>query len=122
MRAIDGDTLIKKAYDEAKGMAEPYDDFGTLVEWLVDKVPTIEPEQQWIPCSERLPDIDGIYLVYAPNYKGGSSTAKENYNGVMFSKCQKGKWSIEHGYYKRPNCVIAWMPLPEPYREEGEKR
>lgn len=42
MRLIDGDALIKKAYDEAKGMAEPYDNFGVLVEWLVDKSPTIE--------------------------------------------------------------------------------
>ena len=46
MRLIDADALIKKAYDEAKGMAEPYDDFGTLVEWLVDKAPTIEPERE----------------------------------------------------------------------------
>lgn len=56
MRAIDGDALIKKAYDEAKGMAEPYDDFGMLVEWLVDKAPTIEPERKtgkWIPRLEE---------------------------------------------------------------------
>lgn len=44
MRCIDADALIKKAYDEAKGMAEPYDDFGVLVEWIVGKSPTIEPE------------------------------------------------------------------------------
>ena len=43
MRLIDADALIKKAHDEAKGMAEPYDDFGTLVEWLADKIPTIDP-------------------------------------------------------------------------------
>lgn len=51
MRSIDADALIKKAYDEAKGMAEPYDNFGVLVEWLVDKSPTIEPERKkgkWI--------------------------------------------------------------------------
>ena len=46
MRAIDADALIKKAYDEAKGMAEQYDDFGVLVEWLVGKSPTIEPERK----------------------------------------------------------------------------
>ena len=51
MRPIDGDALIKKAYDEAKGMAEPYDNFGVLVDWLVSKSPTIEPERkkgEWV--------------------------------------------------------------------------
>ena len=73
-------------------------------------------ECQWIPVSERLPGKDGHYLVYAPKYRGGSSSAKEYYDGVMFSRFNNGKWSIEHGYYERKNCVIAWMPLPEPYK------
>ena len=56
MRSIDADALIKKAYDEAKGMAEPYDNFGVLVEWLVDKSPTIEPERKtgkWILVTDN---------------------------------------------------------------------
>ena len=69
--------------------------------------------------TEHTPE-DGIYLVYAPNYTGGSSSAKERHNGVMFSAFKNGKWSIEHGYYKRPGCVKAYMPLPEPYPEEKE--
>ena len=51
--------------------------------------------QQWIPCSEP-PEEDGVYIVYAPDYSGGSSSAKECHNGVMFSKYKNGKWSIEH--------------------------
>ena len=35
---IDTETLIKKAYEEAEGMAEPFkSSFGALVEWLVEK-------------------------------------------------------------------------------------
>lgn len=74
---------------------------------------------EWIPVSERLPEEDGHYLVYAPSYRGGSSSAKENHEGIMFSRFSNGKWSIEHGYYKREGCVRAWMPLP-PYREDVE--
>lgn len=51
MRLIDADALIKKAHHEAKGMEKSYEDFGVLVEWLVDKIPTIEPERKkgkWI--------------------------------------------------------------------------
>lgn len=73
----------------------------------------------WIPCSKRLPEKDGHYIVYAPTYSGGSSSSKEYHDGVMFSAFKKGKWSIEHGYHKRPNCVRAWMPLPEAWKGEN---
>lgn len=79
-------------------------------------LPSAQPEPQWIPCSKP-PEEDGVYIVYAPDYSGGSSSAKECHDGVMFSKYKKGKWSIEHGYYNRPNCVKAWMPI-EPWRGE----
>ena len=47
MRLIDADALIEKAYHEAQGMAEPFKgQFGVLVEWLVEKTPTIEPERK----------------------------------------------------------------------------
>ena len=84
---------------------------------IIEAMPTVP---QWIPVTEHTPE-DGIYLVYAPNYTGGSSSAKEWHNGVMFSAFKNGKWSIEHGYYKRPGCVKAYMPLPEPYREAGDR-
>lgn len=70
-------------------------------------------DKDFIPCNERLPEEDGCYLVYAPNYSGGSSSAKEIHDGVMFSNYKNGKWSIEVGYHKRPGCVEAWMPIPK---------
>ncbi len=88
---------------------------------VIQDLPSAQPEQRWIPCSERLPEEDGTYIVYAPGYMGGSSSAKEHHNGVMFSKLKKGKWSVEHGYYSRPECVKAWMPLPEPVRLESDQ-
>lgn len=96
----------------------PRDDYRGIMEYI-DELPSAEPH--WIPCSERMPEEDGVYLVYAPEYRGGSSSSKEWHDGVMFAKCKNGKWSIEHGYYSRPNCVMAWMPLPEPYEAKDEK-
>ena len=118
VRLIDANAL--KYYGNHIG--DEYEDSHHADQWAyrsdIDNAPTIEPKQgEWIPCEERLPSEDSTYLVYAPSYKGGSSTAKEKHNGVMFSKYKNGKWSIEHGYYSRPNCVIAWMPLPQPYSE-----
>lgn len=73
---------------------------------------------EWISVTERLPNEDGWYQVYAPDYSGGSSSGLKNINGNMYSAFKHGKWSIEVGYHKRPGCVKAWMPLPEPPKEK----
>ena len=120
MRAIDGDALIEKAYDEAKGMAEPYDDFGTLVEWLVDKAPTIEPEPKWIPCSEWLPENKtAYYLATIANYgKFFSSTLPDDVGTVRWDYDRRKGNDSWHWCTER--TVIAWMPLPEPYKEKQD--
>ena len=71
---------------------------------------------KWIRVKDRLPENNGTYFVYAPTYSGGSSSGLDCVNGVMFSRWKKC-WSIEVGYYKRPNCVTHWMPLPKPPTE-----
>lgn len=122
MRLIDADALKRRAQKVATDAwkmsltANVETVLNQFIDWI-DQADTEEP--QWIPCSEP-PKNEGTYLVYAPDYRGGSSSAKENYNGVMFSKYKNGKWSVEHGYYERPDCVTAWMPMPEPYKV-GEK-
>jgi len=70
--------------------------------------------EMWTPVTKRLPESNGWYLVYAPTYCGGSSTGQKIINGVMFSKYNGRHWSIEVGYHKRPGCVVAWMPIPDP--------
>lgn len=90
--------------------------FNRVIRETVDEV----KDNQWMPCSERLPESDGVYLVYAPDYRGGSSSAKEWHNGIMFAKFKHGKWSVEVGYYNRPGCVRAWMPMPDPWKGDKE--
>lgn len=65
----------------------------------------LQPE--WIPVSERLPDKEGSYLV----------TAQPTYNHAKDIRIVHwgGRWV---GYSQSE--IIAWMPLPEPYREDGE--
>ena len=73
------------------------------------KDPMFEAEKKsgWIPCSERLPEKDGKYLVTAYGYV---SKKNNNVTTAIFVSTTKE-------FY--PNC-IAWMPLPEPYRGEDE--
>ena len=60
------------------------------------------------------PEENGPYFVYAPSYRGGSSSEKESARGVMISKWTGTHWRIEVGYYKRPGCVTHWMPVEPP--------
>lgn len=59
----------------------------------------------WISVEERLPE-DGTYLC---TLKGELCGIEEPFTGMC---------GIENGIWDEPDCVIAWRPLPEPYRPE----
>lgn len=68
----------------------------------------------WIPCSERLPKIES----------NTSDTVLvctiDGFQHMAFW-CDDGKWRYcESGMIKNPmewTVIIAWMPLPAPYKE-----
>lgn len=82
----------------------------------------VERESDWILCSERIPEepkenpvFDGKCLeLYLVTTKYGSSDQDKVYpfrafwNGINFTD----GWRILD--------VIAWMPLPEPYKQNDE--
>lgn len=68
-------------------------------------------ELHWIPCSEKLPENSGIYLVSALDGIGRRTTV------VPYQQNAKA-WTLtgRRAYWR----VTAWLPLPEPYRESKE--
>ena len=84
--------------------------------WL-DKYDDTKKQTGWIPVSERLPEKDGSYLVCMSwNYHkmdvlmwADGWNCTRNINGKVNRKSE-----ILGAY------ILAWMPLPEPYREDGE--
>ena len=71
----------------------------------IKKLPSVTPQQErWIPCSERLPEREGWYL---------TSLGDKTYGGADVDMYCKG-W-VKYGTH-----VLAWMPLPEGYKEEDE--
>lgn len=91
-----------------------------IIQTLTQKSKTGE----WIPVSERLPREDGQYLVY--------------YEGTIIGSCIEIMWYSEpsmpnvdvsgkHFYRSDSEWgdiiydeVIAWMPLPKPYRKDSK--
>lgn len=76
----------------------------------IDNAPTIDAVPHWVPCEERLPELDEICLV---TEKDGSirHCYFDSADPVLFA-------TFEEGMYVRN--VVAWMPLPEPYKEEQD--
>lgn len=64
--------------------------------------------QQWIPCSERLPKKGEVVLI--TNEKGNVKHGQ--YRGYYPSD------KVDWWWWKKntTETVIAWMPLPEPYK------
>ena len=103
MRLIDADALIGKCgewYTE-EGCEEGC--VGTL-KHLLNKQPTIEPKDEWIPCSERLPKLGEKVLVYT-----SKTCFTQVFKGIYSDPT---RWHWENNSLKK---VVAWMPLPKPW-------
>ena len=66
---------------------------------------------QWIPCSEGLPEKEGVYLVTIStmHFKAFCRYVLALY----FNPKTKPNWFV----YQNDE-VIAWMPLPDPWKGE----
>lgn len=127
------DELERKKDKNAKGDIGGF--YNTIIQNDIDalmQLPSAQPELQWIPCSERLPEEDGEYLViyythskYKPYAYDVLSFANDLYQIDEYDfpnkKGQNGWFycDVEYGYCE-DDGVFAWMPLPEPYREDKE--
>lgn len=61
-----------------------------------------KPLDEWIPVSERLPEKKGYFLT-----------------STVFNDVYCDFWN---GYeFERTEMILAWMPLPEPYKKEGDE-
>ena len=65
---------------------------------------------KWIPVKERVPDTDDIMLVTCQPKKGAPNVNRAYYSAQTKSWHGSGSMS----------GVTAWMPLPEPYKEEQD--
>ena len=79
---------------------------------IINSLSLIIEEEDWIPCSEQLPDTPGEYLVsYHPCYWDRvESVIKVGFDSF------RGKSSWAKNKFQK---VIAWRPKPEPFC--GEK-
>lgn len=78
----------------------------------LQKLPPVTPKQRWIPVSERLPEPDR-------KDETGNDIAflVQTEWGTFFTATYDGNWCHVDSSILVDSEVIAWMPLPEPYKE-----
>ena len=70
---------------------------------------------QWIPCSERLPNVSRC--IVDVGYLMDDGKFEHDIKIVDFEKWQSGFRFIDDWRNNITDNVIAWQPLPEPYKE-----
>ena len=83
---------------------------GTLTERERDRILEALEQTQWIPVSERLPDGRRWILCYCVS----------NIYEVLMWTDEGWEDGCDRTYMK--DFVIAWMPLPEPYKAESKDK
>lgn len=121
----------RKLYKWIKAQINPYGkpfegtvfEFGNKVMEHIEAMENQPQTDKWIPCEERLPDKTmlclctverGVTPFHGLNPIIDWWIAKENEQVSLFDE-KKGHWKSQY------NKVIAWQPLPQPYKKEGVK-
>lgn len=112
-----GDSEARKAaeYEETGLTPDQIKEIDVLYAMKCKEVASLEKamQERWIPCSEKLPNESGTYIISAND---------GHINHVSFTKWMPrfSTWALSgcRSYWK----VKAWMPLPEPYRPEEDER
>ena len=108
----------------------------------VKKLPSVQPEPQWIPVSERLPEKETVLAtvetktfkhryvceaVWIPRWTWKADF--DSWEDCSEYNEDEDEYYVLEGWYERVHNwddysyvgieedVIAWQPLPEPYRE-----
>ena len=150
MRLIDADVLKRKVQRVAteawkmKLTAKIETTLNQFIDWI-NQAPTIVPEPQWIPCSERLPEKETVLAtvetktfkhryvceaVWIPRWTW--KTTFDSWEDCSEYNEDDDEYYALEGWYERvhnwddysyvgiEDDVIAWQPLPEPWKGEQE--
>lgn len=81
----------------------------------IKEMPSVTPQEpRWIPVTERLPEDYVTVMATVEGYVEPEA---------RYSKRDGWEWAYESGtgYWEELDGVIAWMPLPEPYKKSEDE-
>jgi hypothetical protein len=117
---LDLESAIKHCEEVADGMteqgkcAECASEHKQLAEWLKE-LKQLREQTRWTPCSERLPkeneyvgDVCKYYLIQG------------EYGDMYVAHLSGVGWIPINSLQAISDEVVAWQPLPQPYKAEME--
>ena len=86
------------------------------VEAAMDKLPTLTPPNEWVSVEERLPEVNGEYIVHACDEGCSHDEVVWGGDAVVCAEYYSDSWTWYEGTaeYDISDIVTHWMPLPEP--------
>lgn len=123
---IDAEGVMRVCYDGfIKTGAKAYREIFALA----DAVPAADIEPQWIPVTERMPEENKEVLITYRYKEGEGDTSHSDIDittyGTMYFGGRKIEgvkhWRAPFEYFESNYEVIAWMPLPTPYKGGEEE-
>jgi len=117
---LDLESAIKHCEEVADGMteqgkcAECANEHRQLAGWLTE-LKQLREQTRWTPCSEQLPkeneyvgDVCKYYLI------------QDEYGDIYVAHLSSVGWIPINSLKAISDEVIAWRPLPQPYKTEME--
>ena len=92
-------------------------DYFYEIQKAIQDIPSAQPEQRWIPASKRLPE-EYKYVLLCDREPEPDEDA--GYSRMAVGWLEDGKFCCWDDRAARKEFV-AWMPLPEPYKEGEQK-
>jgi len=104
---------------------------------ILTRLPSVTPKHRWIPVSERLPeDLEAVNITWVNHEPEPYYHDIKDKNFVATGIHYRGQWYWysttcadylgEYGSNDIDNVddaieIVAWMPLPEPYKVEPQE-
>ena len=105
---------MEKALDEDRTVEK----YKELLTECIKVLPTVENKGEWIPVSERLPEEENKRYWICTDCGYQCECRWTNGNPFWTYLTTDWHWNImDVPQYSK---VVAWMPLPEPYKKGGE--
>ena len=93
----------------------------SAIDEVVDAVKHGKVCKGWIPVSERLPNSSGVYII-TRKFNDGFECKDLTEACYFDSSTWYGDNRINHKREYIERKIIAWMPLPEPFKSESEDK
>ena len=101
--------LVKNLYLDDDSTVECPDECNSMIDACIEALRELPAEPRWIPCSEMMPEEETYVLIC--NSTGNIAISR----GAYSTEASDWIWYTSGWLFGE---VIAWMPLPEPWRGE----